>query len=450
MAVPQKVIKNLEVGLDDFDHQVRKDNLEALNELVLNGDIAVNPEQENANLHCHSFFSYNGYGYSPTHLAWLGKKTGLKFTGVVDFDVLDGVEEFLDACAYLGIRGTAGMETRVFFPEFADVEINSPNEPGVCYHMGIGFTSSATLVSAQRILEDIRLRAAQRNCRILEKINQFLDPLVIDFERDILPLTPSGNATERHIVTKIADKALAEFNNPAQFWSSKLGMSIDIVEKEMVDIESFLNTIRKKLIKRGGIGYIQPNADTFPLIDEFYKFLSDCQAIPCAAWLDGTSPCEQEIENLLGVLIEKGTAAINIIPDRNWNFKDPEEKALKLENLYKVVQVASGMDLPVLVGTEMNSYGQKIVDDLNVPELLPLKDEFIKGAYFIFGHTQMQKKWNLGYQSPWAQNNFKDRKSKNRFFTLCGQLNMPGEKTFVRSNEINPKMDPKQVLDCLQ
>ena len=28
------------------------------------------------NMHCHSFFSYNGYGYSPTHIAALAAKSG--------------------------------------------------------------------------------------------------------------------------------------------------------------------------------------------------------------------------------------------------------------------------------------------------------------------------------------------------------------------------------------
>jgi hypothetical protein len=51
--------------------------------------------------------------------------------GIVDFDVLDGVDEFLDACELVGVRGSAGIETRVFLPEFATREINSPGEPGV-------------------------------------------------------------------------------------------------------------------------------------------------------------------------------------------------------------------------------------------------------------------------------------------------------------------------------
>lgn len=450
MSFPGKLIENLEIRLDDFDLKIRKESLDALNELAISGSIPIEPELEIANLHCHSFFSYNGYGYSPSHLAWLGKKHGIKYMGIVDFDVLDGVDEFLDACQFLGIRCTAGMETRVFIPEFADIEINSPGEPGVCYYMGTGFTTSTAPESAHRVLEDIRLRVAHRNCQILEKINRFLSPLSIDFERDILPLTPSGNATERHIVTKIVDRACLDFDDPAQFWSEKLELAVEMVKKEMAEPEGFNNLIRKKLMKRGGIGYSQPTVNTFPLIDEFNRVIFSCHAIPCAAWLDGTSPGEQIIEKLLAVLINKGTAAINIIPERNWNYKDSNEKAKKLENLHHVIQVACDLHLPVIIGTEMNSFGQILFDDLNAPDLAPMKNIFLQGADFLFGHTQMEKKWGMGYQSGWALKFFDERKSKNKFFTAAGQLISP--KTFSSKDliPINSELSPEEVLSRLK
>ena len=57
----------------------------------------IKPETELINLHCHTFYSYNAYGYSPTALAWLAKRNGYKALGIVDFNVLDGVDEFLTA-----------------------------------------------------------------------------------------------------------------------------------------------------------------------------------------------------------------------------------------------------------------------------------------------------------------------------------------------------------------
>jgi hypothetical protein len=152
----------------------------------------------------------------------------------------------------------------------------------------------------------------------------------------------------------------------------------------------------------------------------------------------------------LGLLIDKGTVAINIIPDRNWNIKDSKEKAIKLENLYHVIRVASDLDLPVLIGTEMNSYGQKLVDDISVPELAALKNEFLKGADFIYGHTQMQKQFGMGYQSPWALKCFKDRNAKNNFFTTAGQLIPPSGKAVVSYERISIDMAPDEVLSILK
>ena len=156
-------------------------------------------------------------------------------------------------------------------------------------------------------------------------------------------------------------------------------------------------------MKRGGIGYTQPGPDTFPSVDEVNQLIVASQALPCAAWLDGTLKGEQDIEELLNLLIAKGVAALNIIPDRNWNIADPDIRQKKVENLYKVVDLAKKLDLPLNIGTEMNSFGQKLVDDFDQPELAPLRDAFMDGAYFIYGHTVMQRALGLGYQSEWAK-----------------------------------------------
>ena len=87
--------------------------------LAERGEAPCEPVQDVVNLHCHTFFSFNAYGHSPASLAWLAKKRGFAAVGIVDFDVLDAVDEFLAACDLAGVRGSAGIETRVFIPEFA-------------------------------------------------------------------------------------------------------------------------------------------------------------------------------------------------------------------------------------------------------------------------------------------------------------------------------------------
>src|SRR5512144_900759 len=130
----------LEQQLDSFDAAERRQALLALVQLVEAGKVTFPLQGTAVNLHAHTFFSYNAYGFSPSKYAWLARKAGLKVAGIVDFDVLDALEEFLDAGRLVGLKTCVSLESRVFVPEFATRVINSPGEPGIAYHMGVGFT----------------------------------------------------------------------------------------------------------------------------------------------------------------------------------------------------------------------------------------------------------------------------------------------------------------------
>lgn len=433
---------NLIDRLNDFDAGVRAQALQAL---IDSPNTSFAPVTEVANMHCHTFFSFNAYGYSPAGLAWLARERGYKLLGIVDFDVLDAVDEFLDACELLEVRGSAGIETRLFVPEFGTREINSPGEPGVLYSMGIGFTSSAVPESAAPLLADLRNQATARNLGLIERINAYLDPVALDYELDVLPLTPGGNATERHIVSAYIAKAEAVADDPVAFWAEKLELSRDQVEAVMEDEAKLQNTVRAKLMKRGGVGYVQPGNDTFPKVEQFHELIKACGALPCAAWLDGLSEGEQAMEELLRLMIDKGAVALNIVPDRNWNIADAEVKAVKVQKLYDVVALAQELDLPLNIGTEMNSPGLKLMDDFDAPELAPVRQAFLDGAYFIYGHTIMQRKLGMGYQSRWASQ-MATRRERNDFYTAVGKAVPPGAAGTSMLAGVNVAMEPTDVL----
>jgi len=443
-------LEALENKLDSFNPEVRMDSLCSLSQMADEGLIPLPAQREIANLHSHTFFSYNGYGFSPTHIAWLGRKLGAKFMGIVDFDILDGVDEFLEACQIVNVCGSAGMETRVFVSEFADQEINSPGEPGVSYHMGIGFTQSQAPDGASDLLDNIRDQSQMRNREMLDRINQYLDPLKINYDRDILPETPQNNATERHMLDAIIEQSISQIQDPVDFWSRKLEMPPSEIKHRVESNYAFNSLVRKKLMKRGGVGYIQPTPESFPLIDEIHEVITSCGAIPCIAWLDGTSEVEKDIGDLMELMIEKGAGAINIIPDRNWNIQDKENKSERLSNLYRVVDAAKDHNLPVHVGTEMNSNGQKLIDDFDVPELEPVRDDFIEGAYFIYGHTCMQRYWKMGWQSSWSNRHFTDRKTKSDFFHEIGHIMQPCKPEKHILQNINQEMKPEEVITYLK
>ena len=199
-------------------------------------------------------------------------------------------------------------------------------------------------------------------------------------------------------------------------------------------------------MKKGGPGYVLPGPDSFPTIETFHKLIVACGALPCCAWLDGTSPGEQAMDELLELLVAKGVVTLNIIPDRNWNIADPAARQQKVANLYRVVELACEMALPLNVGTEMNSFGQKLVDDFAAPELEPVRQDFLDGAYFIYGHTVMQRHLDLGYQSQWAQAHLPDRRQRNAFYTQLGRRMPPGRECQKMLYELSPDFEPADIL----
>lgn len=156
--------------IDDFDVDVRMDALRGLMEDPPESNDVLAPDW--VNMHMHTFFSFNGENYSPAHIAWLAKQRGLALAGIVDFDVLDGLEEFFDCAQLLGLRACAGIETRVFVPEFSDAVINSPGEPGIAYHMGVGMPQGQLDAPAETFLKSLRDTSARRNRDLITRVDR--------------------------------------------------------------------------------------------------------------------------------------------------------------------------------------------------------------------------------------------------------------------------------------
>lgn len=434
----------LESRLNDPRPDVRRSAVDALMDMTARGKIELPPPRRAVNLHCHTSYSYNGYGWSPSYIAWKSRVDGLLAAGVVDFDVLDAVEEFLSASARIGIRACAGIETRVYVPEYAGLEINSPGEPGIAYHMGVGYVPGETGDPA--FLARLKSIAQLRNQKMLSRINAALDPATIDYERDVTTLTPNGNATERHLCIAYDNKARQLYPDPearTRFWSARLNIEPGKIRAVIDEAPQLQGLIRAKLMKAGGVGYVQPAGPEFPTIQEFNAFVLEAGALPTLAWLDGTSDAEGDLDSLIGVMMEGGVAAVNIIPDRNWNIADPAVREIKVRKLHEFAACARALDLPVVAGTEINAFGQKSVDDFNAPELQPLTDLFIDGAHILYGHTLLQQRAQIGYLSRWASENFAGRKERNAFYRGIGERVGPLATGMLDS--VTPDITPEEI-----
>ncbi|MDD5678436.1 MAG: hypothetical protein PHW60_10665 [Kiritimatiellae bacterium] len=410
--------------LDSFDLDERAQALKAL----AMGCRTILPEPlPRVNMHLHSFFSYNTKGYSPSRIAWEARRQGLFAAGLCDFDVLDGLEEFLAAGQTLGLRATVNLETRAFCRDYAQVDINSPGEPGVAYIMGAGFARSPTPGSrAAATLLQYRRQAGERNRSLVARINVRLPEIALDYDADVLPLSPGACPTERHIICAYREKAKAAFKKPVAlfaFWAKMMKAGPSDVETWSKNISVMEDKIRAVLAKSGGIGYERPTEKTFPPVDEFAAWVRECQAMPMAAWLDGTTRGEADSKAMMECLRERGVCALNIIPDRNHRIADPAMRAVKLQKLAEIMDLAEKWQFPVNIGTEMNKDGQPFVDDTGSEALRPYHAAFMRGARIMVGQTLLARYANFAYVSAAAQSEFgNNARQKNDFFEAVGLL----------------------------
>jgi hypothetical protein len=437
--------------LNSYNLDERQKGVLALAEMQGSGSWKPGPVRPWMNLHAHTFHSFNSNGWSPSRLVYEACQHGLEMIGTVDFDVMDAIPEVLEAGDLLHMKTVAGLESRVFIPEYASKVINSPGEPGIAYFMLTGCTGLPEEGStAHKTLTSLKDIAQNRNRVMVARLNDFLGEVQIDYETDLLPVTPSGNPTERHLVEAYDKKARTVFSGNPQswisFWSDKFGMGEDKVAALIAQPVPFQETLRSRLMKRGGLGYIEPEPARFPTVDAVIELGEAIGALPTVAWLDGTSEGESEPSRMLSLFVEKGIAALNIIPDRNWNIKDPAEKAVKIARLKEVVEVARDLDLPLCIGTEMNKAGQPFVDRFDAPELEPFVEDFRKGARTLWGHTLLSRALEFGWSSKIAEKHFgSSRSARFDFYHAVGCRFEPGKEARERVAGLKP--EPGVILD---
>lgn len=402
-------------------------NAKAAGKAINRTSRAVNHAYGLVNMHIHSFFSYNCLGYSPAHIALECKNKNLYAAAICDFDVLDGLEEFLISGQMLGLRTAVHLETRAYLKEYAQFEINSPGEPGVTYILGAGFGCLPEKKSAaMKTLKMFRQQANLRNRALVGRINERLPEISIDYDVNVLPLSPGDCPTERHIVQAYRSKAQAVFTSREKltaYWAKLLSKTDNETERFLNDPPSMDEKVRSLLAKSGGIGYIQPDEKTFPPVDDFTAAVLQCEAIPMASWLDGTSKGEGNMTKMLECLKAKGAAALNIILDRVHNLKNIDERRIKLKNLNEVISAARKLAFPINIGTEMNKSGQPFVDNLECDALAPYKTDFLRGANIMVGQTILARYAGFSYCGQAALSEYgADTVRKNNFFEAVGKL----------------------------
>ena len=99
----------------------------------------------------------------------------------------------------------------------------------------------------------MREQASGRIRQIIDKVNEVLDPVRLNFDADVATLTPAGNATERHLCRAYREKAEQLFphhDSLVGFWCAKLGVSPEEAEKTVADPVKLEAKIRSKTMPK--------------------------------------------------------------------------------------------------------------------------------------------------------------------------------------------------------
>lgn len=429
----------------------------ALTEAVCSFDegLVVRPQDTGwVNVLARTFFSYSVDGNSPSRLAWEAVIRGLSVIGCADIDNLGALGEMQTAGDALAIRTTVSLITRVYVQSYSDRAINCPGQPGVLQAMGVGFTSMPSLDCDHGcLIAALPTRARDRNVAMLEKINPMLAPVSLDYEQDVVPLTPAGNATTEHIAQAYIAKAktiFPEVNDQAVFWADVLGRSPTDIECLLEDNTAFTDAFWEKLLV---VSHGDPVPRNYPNVTEFFQAVKAAGAIPCLFWSGGGLEGEADPDRLLTDACQWGARAVAIVPDNSWNIADPAKKESRLAALAAFMTAAKSHNMPVLAGSPMNAPRQKFVDSFDAPELAAYFRDFTDSAFWLYGHATLERALGLGLTSEWAEHAFAgDPAAVNAFYLEVGKKAAPGKTTRARiANACHDDgATPGDILDALK
>ena len=453
-SVRSRALGRIPATLDALSSLKTDERRLALAEAVRSFDdgLVVRPQETGwVNVLARTFFSFSYDSFSPTRLAWEAVIRGLSVIGCADLDNLGALGEMQAAGDALGIRATVSMETVAFVQSYADRDINCPGRPGLVRALGVGFTAVPPLDSGHgELIASLPGRARQRQQAVIDMLNPLLSPVCVDYEEDLLSVTPAGNANAEHITVAYINKAkqvFADAQDQAVFWGDVLGRSPQDVECLMADGNEFMDIVWEKLQR---MVPEPPDPATYPAVTEFFRAVEASGALPCLLWRDGRSEGERDIRCILDDAINWGARAVALTPDACWNVPDPAERETRLAALADFMASAKKRNLPVLAGSFMNGARQKFVDSFDAPELSAYFRDFTDSAFWLYGHATLQRALGQGLGSEWAMHHFgPDHAAANAFYTEVGKKAAPGKATRVRIAGVGPDTKPGDILDAL-
>ncbi len=214
----------------------------------------------------------------------------------MDHDSMAGAKEFIEAGNIMGITTTIGFELRTDWNNtpFKNARINNPDQLG-CAYVCIHGVPHQNIDKADSFLSKIRAARNERNQDMVKSINDEIDGINLDFEKDVFAISNykhGGSITERHILYALGKKIIkkTETRNELIKYLGKY-LKIQLTDEQSRDLRDksnliyeydLLNVLKSNFIQRI---YIDAKASEILPVDEVVSFAHEIGAIPAYAYL---------------------------------------------------------------------------------------------------------------------------------------------------------------------
>jgi hypothetical protein len=279
------------------------------------------------NAHFHTPYSFSCFENMDNIFAQATKEN-IDVLGITDFITMDGYDEF-NMLAYehkkfplFNIEFMGLMEDA----QKKGIRINDPSNPGRIYFCGKGLSYPVHLSEAYREqLHQVRENSLHQIELMVSLLGKHLTKIKARFKlgfHEIQNSYTKGLVRERHIAKALRIKIWDHYkkNEIQKFLKALYGGKESQVNPEISgDLD---NEIRNKLLKKGGIAFVEENKAAFLSLEEIKDIILNAQGIPCYPVLlddkDGNfTDFEKDFPELIKKLTKNRIYAVELIPGRN-------------------------------------------------------------------------------------------------------------------------------------
>lgn len=352
------------------------------------------------NGHIHTPHSFSAFTNMEQAFVLSGEEN-IKALGINDFYTTDGYREFARLALRYKIFPLFNIEFMALQKglQEAGIRVNDPNNPGRTYFSGKGLSFPVSMggksISA---IKSIQEESNRQTYQMVDKLNEFLKNSDINIRFDARKMhndLAKNLFRERHIAQAIR---LAVFENEKspegrKGLLKKLFSGKD-AQSPIDNIAALENEIRGKLLKAGGVAYVEESPEAFLSLEEVIDLIIDAGGIPCYPVLlddpkGNYTDFEGNKEKLYQSLVEKNVFSIELIPGRN-NYKDLKEFVTFFHQKGFIITFGTEHNTPKLDNLTISCRG-------GVPLGEELKVVNFEGAAIIAAHQYLKAKGEEGF-----------------------------------------------------